>query len=203
MLNHHADQVGFIDDELLQLEERPIVLILPGIRFGSVTLPGTRTETRQVFKTNVRMAVLCESNDVLGKAVVNMCHHAALSPFELLDGAVFPRRLQFLAPRSLGSTYMADTSGFPEHDWTIRRGSGQWNILSPVNPYPAACGLSIGNLHRHRETGIPDALAGTPKLDRARRGAAIKHRIQPALVCSMMDGQRNTLRHATSKPEGD
>ena len=98
---------------------------------------------------------------------------------------------------------MTDTIGFPEDDWTIRRGRSERDILPPVNPYPATYRLRIENVHRHRETGIPDALLGAPELDRARGSATIKDGIQPALMCRIVHGQRDTLFDAPPQSKRD
>jgi hypothetical protein len=168
VLHHNTSYLCLVGDELLQLEERPGVPVLPCIRFGGAALSAALTDARQVFETDTRVAPLCQDHHVLGEAMIDMRDNAPFPAFELLDRAMFPHRLQRFAACGIDTADMAETRCLPEEHWTIRHGRSQGHVLPPVNPYPAACGFSIGNIHRHRETGIPDTLPRTPQLDGAR-----------------------------------
>ena len=49
-LNRHTGQVCLVGDEVLQLEERPVVPILSGIRFRSLPLSAPLADTREIFE---------------------------------------------------------------------------------------------------------------------------------------------------------
>jgi hypothetical protein len=203
LLDNDTGKCGFVGDELLQLEEWPIVPVLSSVSFCGLALPGMGADTRQVFQPNAGLTALRQRDNVFGEAMVNMRHNPPFTTRKPLDGPVLPSRLQLLPACRIDAADMTDTRSFPEDDWTIRRCSSHRDVLPPINPNPAACQLSIGNLHRHRETGIPDAHAGPPELAGARGGTALKESVQPALVCGMMHSQWDTLRDATAKSEGN
>src|SRR5207244_6977979 len=92
--------------------------------------------------------------------------------------------------------------GFPKDHRAIRRCCRERDVLPPIKPYPAACRLSIGNLHRHRETSVPDTLAGAPEFEGTRGGMACKEGIEPLLMVGMMHGQRDTFLDATPQAKG-
>ena len=138
LLNRHTSQMGFVSDELFQLEEWPIVPVLPGIRFRALALTAPLADASQVFETDAGMTPSCQRHYVFGEAVVDMRHHAPFPAFKLLDGPMFPRRLQLLAACSIDATDMADVLRFPEDDRAIRRCRSQrdiptsaWSAVSP------------------------------------------------------------------------
>jgi hypothetical protein len=205
-LNRHTGQVCLVGDEVLQLEERPVVPILSGIRFRSLPLSAPLADTREIFETDAGIAAVRKCHHVFGEAVVDMRHNPPFTAFKLLDGPMLPSYLQLLSTCSIHTAHMTDTCSLPEDDRPIGPRRSERDVLPTVNTKPAACRLSIGkvaplpaptqsrrNLQRHRETGIPDTLARTPEFDRTRRRSAIEHCIQPALMRRMMDGQRHTL----------
>src|SRR5262245_33732970 len=46
--NRHTGEGGFVGDELLQLEARPVVAVLASIRFSGLALCAALTDARQV-----------------------------------------------------------------------------------------------------------------------------------------------------------
>jgi len=67
LLNSHTSQVGFVGDILFQLEERPIVPVLPCVRFRGLALSAALTDTRQVFETDASVISLRQGYDPLAR----------------------------------------------------------------------------------------------------------------------------------------
>src|SRR5262249_47973406 len=168
-LNRHTGQVCLVGDEVLQLEERPVVSILSGIRFRSLPLSAPLADTREIFEMDAGIAAVRKCHHVFGEAVVDTRHNPPFTAFKLLDGPMLPSYLQLISTCSIHTAHMTDTCSLPEDDRPIGPRRSERDVLPTVNTKPAACRLSIGNLQRHRETGIPDTLARTPEFDRTRR----------------------------------
>ena len=108
-LDRHPGQVGLVDDEVLQLEERPVVAVLSGIRFRGLALSAPLADTGQIFETNAGVTPLRKRHHLFGEAVVDMRHNASFPTFKLLDGPMFPSRLQLLASCSIHTADMPNT----------------------------------------------------------------------------------------------
>jgi hypothetical protein len=146
---------------------------------------------------------LSKRHDLFREAVIDMGDHAAFPSFKLLHGTMFANRLQLLPSCRVDTANMANLVSFPEDHWTVRRRRSQGDVLPTINTDPAACRFSIGNIHRHRETGIPDALARAPEFDRTRGSFPLQHGIQPVLVRGIVDGQRDTFLNPAQQTKRD
>jgi hypothetical protein len=67
-LNRHTGQVCLVGDDVLQLEERPVVPILSGIRFRSLPLSAPLADTREIFETDAGIAAVRKCHHVFGEA---------------------------------------------------------------------------------------------------------------------------------------
>ena len=199
MLDNYPNTLGLVRDELLQLESRPEVPVVACIGFGVAALLGALAYSRQIFQSYASAHALREGYYVLRETVIDVCHHAPLAPLQLLHGTVFSLGLKFLPSGRIDTSDMADTLGLVEDDGSIRGCSRHGDIVPTINTDPAACWLSVGNLHRHRETGIPDTLARAPELQRSGRGFSSHNGIEPRLLAGLMHGQRHTFLDATTQ----
>ncbi len=116
-------------------------------------------------------------------------------------GPALASLLELAATFGIDAPHMPHPRRFPEHHRPVRRGGCHRNILSPVHADPAARVLGIGNVHRHRETGIPDALFGTYQHQASGLGPTLPQCRERIPMGSRMDLQRDALFDATQQPE--
>jgi hypothetical protein len=83
--DRHTRSLGFVCNELPQLEEAPTVVAV-ALR---LTHPGALSDARQIFQGNLPLSGLCCPDDLLTDAVVDCAHMACLSarePFQKPGG---------------------------------------------------------------------------------------------------------------------
>jgi hypothetical protein len=197
ILYGHALQHRFVFTELLKLEERPIIAVLPRVRLCGFALPGILSDAAKVFEAQSAIEPLRQANNLLGDAMIDVGDDTSFLAFHLLDGAHLTGLLKLLPPLGKLAAKMGNPARFEEkHASVVRQSSNRRYLLPTVNTNPLVRLFRVGNIHRHGYADIPSVLTRTPQLDRALLRGPGNHRIQPFGVDGLVNGQRDALPNA-------
>ena len=204
LLYSDTGDLRFIADELLQLIERPVVTVLPCIRFRALALL-RRANAFQIFQTDATGVSHRHGDDPFRDAMVDVRDDAALPAFKLQHGSMLAELLELLSSRRIDPTDVPDIRQTPEYDRSAGQCRDGRHVLPSVHSEPAIFVGRVGNFHRHGQQGIPQALAGSPEFDRASFGFTFQQRFEPIPVRGNMHLHRNALLDAAqqSKPQAE
>jgi len=97
-------QSRLVAHQLLQLVKRPVIAVLPGIRFPGFVLPRRLTDTAQIFETNTSPLPFVQRHDVFTDHVIDRGDNVATTA-----GMFCPRSTPIQRPVGLVPGTSSDT----------------------------------------------------------------------------------------------